>query len=362
MPSPAPTPLPPLLLQPTLLPKVWGGRRLAQLDKPLPADPATLIGESWELADLASTSAGGAGGQAVRSIIADGPELLKGRTLHDALVLHAEAIMGLSPSSSADAHAFPLLFKFLDAAQPLSVQVHPSPGHAARTKDAHLKTESWYIVAAEPGAKLHIGFRPGVARTAFALAARNGDPALVHMLREVPAVPGECHTLPSGTVHALGAGVLVAEVQTASDTTYRLYDWGRAGREMHIAEALRCCRFEDDPTEARIGPDGPPTRAALGPADTRGRIAATDHYTLEELRPKPGQPLPLIDPADAAAPTRPIVLMVLTGHGTLTHAAAAFPDRPISTGQTLLIPASAAQATAIRADSAGLRLLSTLVR
>lgn len=325
--------LEPLLFSPVLLPKVWGGRRLTQLDKAAPSDER--IGESWELADLAATSAAGAGGQAVRTRIADGP--LAGRTLREAIESHGETIMGTAERSKAAlAGGFPLLFKFLDASQNLSVQVHPSPGHASRTPGAHLKTESWYIIAADPGALLYIGMKPGIARTAFALAARNNDPRIIDMLRDVPAVPGDCHTLPSGTIHALGAGVLVAEVQTASDTTYRIHDWGRRGRELHIAEALRCCRFEDDPVEARIGPDGPPTVARLGKFEARARIAATDRYFIDEIRPSDARPQPLTDePA-------PVVVMVLDGAGSLNA-------RPVSRGQTFLVPAASSRSTTLSA-------------
>lgn len=231
-----------LTFAPILKAKVWGGRRLAQLGKALPQ--GVDIGESWEIADLASTSAGGGGGEAARSVITNGP--LAGKTLHEAMTLWGGSLLGGARASEAG--GFPLLVKFLDAREHLSVQVHPSPEYARAHPEAHLKTECWYVVDAEPGSVIYKGVKPGVTREAFEAALREGaGEGVVALLDAVPAVIGECHNLPSGTVHALGAGVLVAEVQTPSDTTFRVYDWaaeyGRAGRELHVEQALECIEF-----------------------------------------------------------------------------------------------------------------------
>ncbi|MFG0260002.1 MAG: type I phosphomannose isomerase catalytic subunit, partial [Phycisphaerales bacterium JB041] len=231
-----------LTFEPILKAKVWGGRRLERLGKPLPA--GVDVGESWEIADLASTSAGGGGGDAARSVISNGP--LAGRTLHEAMDLWGERLLGRAARSAAG--GFPLLVKFLDAREHLSVQVHPSPEYARAHPDAHLKTECWYVVDAEPGSVIYKGVRPGVTRTDFERALRAGQGGgVVELLDAVPALVGDCHNLPSGTLHALGAGVLVAEVQTPSDTTFRVYDWaaefGRAGRELHVEQALACIDF-----------------------------------------------------------------------------------------------------------------------
>lgn len=347
--------LSPMILSPVLLEKVWGGRRLAAIGKDLPE--GKRIGESWELSDLAATSASGAGGQAVRSVIATGS--FTGKSLNEALTSAGEEIMGdACRAASARDRGFPLLVKFLDARENLSVQVHPSPSFAATRPAAHLKTESWYIVDAEPGAKLYIGIRPGVTRTAFASAARANSPELPSMLREVPARPGECHTLPSGTVHALGGGVVVAEVQTPSDTTFRLYDWGRAGRELHVADALRCVRFDDDPVEARCGPDGEPTMAALGESELCGRLATTPFYTIDEARPQEGDELTIGYACRNAQPA-PFVLMTLSGEGTLKHAGAGgagFDPLNIRAGQTVLVGASICRQTVLQAGK-NLRVL-----
>lgn len=231
-----------LTFAPILKAKVWGGRRLARLGKALP--PGVDVGESWEIADLASTSAGGGGGDAARSVIMNGP--LEGKTLHEAMELWGWRLLG--ESSPSEAGGFPLLVKFLDAREHLSVQVHPSPDYARAHPEAHLKTECWYVVDAEPGSVIYKGVNPGVTRADIERALRTGQgEGVVELLDAVPAVVGECHNLPSGTVHALGAGVLVAEVQTPSDTTFRVYDWaaeyGRAGRELHVEQALACIDY-----------------------------------------------------------------------------------------------------------------------
>jgi mannose-6-phosphate isomerase class I len=130
--------------------------------------------------------------------------------------------------------------KLLHAREHLSVQVHPSPAYAATHPEAKLKAESWYVLDAEPGAELFLGLTPGTTAADAVALAREGR--IADVLRRVPAIMGDCHTLPSGLVHALGAGVVVAEVQTASDTTYRLYDWtteyARAPRTLHLSESL----------------------------------------------------------------------------------------------------------------------------
>lgn len=254
-----------LTFEPILKEKVWGGRRLGGLGKALPA--GALVGESWEVADLASTSEGGGGGGAARSVIRIGA--LAGRTLHDAMRLWAPWLMGDG--------GFPLLVKFLDASEHLSVQVHPSPEYARAHPDAHLKTECWYVMEAVPGSVIYKGVKPGVTRERFEAALRAGrGEGVVGLLDAAPAVVGDCHNLPSGTVHALGAGVLVAEVQTPSDTTFRVYDWaaeyGRVGRELHVERALACIDF---------APAEPGVRAPAGAGVSR--LVTTEFYSVDEV-------------------------------------------------------------------------------
>lgn len=306
-----------LAFRPLLLEKVWGGRKLDVLNKPLPPD--IPIGESWEIADLASTSPSGGGGGAARSIIANGP--LAGHPLADAISTWGERLIGRA------AAAFPLLVKYLDARENLSVQVHPSPAFARTHADAHLKAESWYIIDADPGSVIYAGLRPGVTIDQLGTAARSGDVA--PLLRALPAIPGQCHTLPSGTVHALGAGVLVAEVQTPSDTTYRLFDWGRTGRELHIDRALQCA------LEA-----SPPAPTSLSPGQSRATLASTEHYRIDEARLVGGGSAPLSCRGFA-------VVMVLKGSGTVVTPSSST-RAPL--GATLLVPACLADQARLHSE------------
>lgn len=302
----------PVIFEPVILEKVWGGRALEKLGKHLPK-PAASYGESWELADMDTTSASGAGGGAVRSGIAAGP--LKGKSIRDAINLWGDAL--LPRALRTPTGGFPLLIKFLDARENLSVQVHPSPDFARTNPNAHLKTECWCILAADPGASIYVGIRPGVSRERFEAAARAGSPEIVELLNRVPAIPGTCHNLPSGTVHALGAGVLVAEVQTPSDTTFRLYDWGRVGRELHIESALACSSFDPAPPPVVLIGSSNLVRTAYFELSSRTIASATP---LDDLQGH--------------------VVMVLAGGGAggagaFTHASGRI---ALALGQTALVP------------------------
>ncbi len=344
-----------------LLQKPWGGARLRDFGKHV--KPGTNVGESWELADLTATSASGAGGAAACSKIANGA--LAGRTVRDASKQWGTQLMG-DVSSTSDG-GFPLLIKFLDARENLSVQVHPSPAYARVHAGSHLKTECWYIMSAEPGAKIYKGVKPGVTREAFAKALTQGDGAsCVDMLESVPAVVGECHNLPSGTVHALGAGVLVAEVQTPSDTTFRVYDWGRIEngkpRQLHIEQSLECIQWEQARDATKI-PNGQrratlvstgyfDVEAVRGPALTAETGAS---YKDRMLRPGATTAFPLRN--NPAGKERPIVIMMLGGQGTLaTHAGA---PMSIASGQTVLVPACLARESTLEVSDTGVAILAS---
>ncbi len=240
--------------------KPWGGERFTDAK-----GGGARIGEDWVVADLPEAVSGTPGGD--RSTVAAGP--LAGLRLHDLMKLWGEALLGdVALTGAGD---FPLLVKVLDAAQPLSVQVHPDAAYAARHPGTYPKTESWYVIAAEPGAVLYIGLEDGVDEEALAAACRSGD--VEEVLATLPARPGTLHHLPAGTVHALGAGVVVAEVQTPSDTTFRLYDWARqvdrAPREMHVEKALAAIRW-DHTVPAPVRMRG------------SGELIATDAYVIRQ--------------------------------------------------------------------------------
>lgn len=323
----------PLVFEPMLFEKVWGGRRLARFGKTLP--PEAHIGESWEVTDLSTTSASGAGGGQARSIIAGGP--LRGRTLSDAMAMWGRAMLGDAKTASG---AFPLLIKYLDAREHLSVQVHPSPAYASVHPDAHLKSECWYVLDAEPGSVIFKGLRAGVTRDVVERALRTAQgEGIVPLLEAVPAVAGECHDLPSGTLHALGGGVLVAEVQTPSDTTFRVYDWakelGRTGRTLHVEQALACIDF------------GPPPPTTHGRGE-RTRLVHNEYFDLLELRPGKG-PLSL--------EARCCVLMVVRGSISLRFDGRIEEHAP---GTTIVLPAAIADD--VEVAGTGATVLCAMVR
>lgn len=225
------TPLYPLLLKSTLHVKVWGGRQLeGVLNKHLPS--AEPYGESWELHDTSTVANGALAGQTLGALLADyGAELI-------------------GPDSDP-AEGLPLLVKLIDATDWLSVQVHPDDEQAREYEgDPRGKSEAWYILAARPESKLVIGVEPGVTREELAEAIRTNT--LEALLVYAPVAPGDALFIPAGTVHAIGAGVLLYEIQQSSDVTYRLYDWGRMGldgnpRPLHIEKGVAVSRLDTLP-------------------------------------------------------------------------------------------------------------------
>ena len=317
-------PLYPLKFEPIYKQKVWGGRAMAKLGRALPGDDRTGIGESWELADLGETSASGGGGEAARSTITNG--VLAGKALHEVMDEYGRDLMGDLPTTESG--EFPLLLKFLDAHENLSVQVHPSADYAAAHDDAHLKSEAWYIVAAEPGAVIYKGMQPGTTAQQLRAALQvNTVEAVEPLMVKVPVKVGDCHYLPSGTCHALGRGVLVAEVQTPSDTTFRVFDWGRTGRQLHVDEALQCIHF--GPAECAAFEKRTHQATAF---TTVSRLVTCEFFRIEKVRMSEGyqQEIPYDQPA---------VWMVLEGKGTIQPGGKIKPVE-FERGETLLIPPS----------------------
>lgn len=308
----------PLKFKPIYKEKVWGGRTLGKLGRSLPGGEDVPIGEAWELTDLGQTSISGGGGGAERSEIANGP--LKGGSLHDV----PDAWLGrLKRTADGD---FPLLVKYLNSRENLSVQVHPSETYAAAHADAHLKSEAWYIVEADPGSVIYKGIRDGVTPEAFREAIESNDPDKVtDLLIAVPVKAGDCHYLPSGTCHALGAGLVVAEVQTPSDTTFRVFDWGRTNRELHIEQAMACITF--GPPDVGIYEKRAHT---AGMFTTVSRLVECEYFRIEKVRMSEAyqQEIPYDQPA---------VWMVLQGKGEITLDNGE--NTTFARGDTLLLPA-----------------------
>jgi mannose-6-phosphate isomerase len=205
-----------LTLEPQFRERVWGGQRLRAENPP--------IGEAW----IAYGP----------SRIAAGP--LAGRTLDDLSAEYGPALVGRAVAERFGTR-FPLLIKLLDSADWLSVQVHPDDEQAGRMvgPGEFGKTEAWYFLAAEPGARSLIGVKPGVGSGELAGAIR--ESRILEVAESVSVAAGAALLIPAGTLHALGPGIFLYEVQQASDTTYRVYDWGRpssAGRKLHINESI----------------------------------------------------------------------------------------------------------------------------
>ncbi len=225
------TPLYPLTFRPIFKRYLWGGRRLGSvLGKPI--GEGSDYAESWEIADH----------EHGQSIVANGP--LAGTSLHELVISRGDELLGRHAPlvCQASQPRFPLLFKFLDCQRDLSVQVHPNDAAAARLTPPDLgKTEAWVVLNAEPSSRIYAGLGKGCDQAVLRQALN--DATVEKCLHSFEPRPGDCVFIPAGTVHALGAGLLVAEIQQASDTTYRLYDWGRTGpdgkpRPLHVQPAL----------------------------------------------------------------------------------------------------------------------------
>ncbi len=220
--------------------RVWGGRRLEEeLGRSLP--PSVPIGESWEIVDRSDA----------QSIVKGGD--YDGLTLREIVQANPSGIMG---PGYDPARPFPILVKWLDCRERLSLQVHP-PAEVAAELGGEPKTENWYIAAAEPGAGLLVGLRRGVRRGEFERALR--EERLEECVHRVECSPGDSILVRSGRIHAIDGGNLILEIQQNSDTTYRVYDWGRVGldgkkRDLHIKESLACIDFDDfEPDLVRPG-------------------------------------------------------------------------------------------------------------
>jgi mannose-6-phosphate isomerase len=264
--------LPPLRFVPVAKARSWGADRLRSLGKPALANQR--VGETWELADLPDDIADG------QSRVACGP--LAGLKMRELRASRRDELLGLA--TPAPDGAFPLLVKYLDAAENLSLQVHPDARYAALHPSAHLKTEAWIVVRCTPGARVYRGIDPRVTREEFAAALAAGR-ALEH-ITSFEVAPGDCVYLPSGVCHALGGGILAAEVQTPSDTTFRVWDWDRndPARPLHLAEAWECMKFgreQDDGVAAFVRADDAP-RWDVGGVTTR-RLCRSAFFTVESM-------------------------------------------------------------------------------
>jgi mannose-6-phosphate isomerase len=317
----------PLKFKPRFVEKMWGGRKIQTvLGKPLPPDKT--IGESWELYDF-PPGVVEESGDWVSSVVANGP--LAGRTLHSLLEEFGRDLIGdVKPCVAGGRQQFPILIKFLDAREDLSVQVHPDCDYVERHPGACVKNEAWYVLQSDPGARILKGVRHGMTRDGFRRAVEAGE--VEESVNTVRVKPGAAYYLPSGTVHALGAGTLVAEVQTPSDTTYRVFDFNRVDpstgkqRTLHLDQALECINFS---AEA----DAPQTRSHVaGYFTTVSRLVTAEQFKLEKVRMTEG--------VEETVPyDQPVVWIVLEGQAEVRAKGVAEPTR-FGPGDTVLLPAA----------------------
>ncbi len=305
----------PLIFQPIFKPKIWGGRTLeTSLAKRLPV--AEPIGESWEVADLEDD----------QSVVARGPA--QGKTLGQLVKEWGTDLLGRAGLFEG---RFPLLIKFLDANHNLSVQVHPDEAMAARLGGrVRVKNEAWYIIDATQDGFIYRGVNDGVDAASFRRAIDEGN--VESLLRRISVKKGHCYYLPSGTVHALGAGVVVAEVQTPSDVTYRVFDFNRVDpstgttRQLHLSEALECVSFDTGP----IAGEQKEHRASVWTAVTS--LVRCESFIIERVR--------MVDGVQQPIPGEEMVIwIVLEGRGSLECKGMAEPIR-FGSGDTLLLPAA----------------------
>ena len=298
--------LAPLRFEPIFQSMLWGGNRLPGFVR-RPAPTTDPIGEAWMLSDVDGRV----------SVVAEGP--LAGRSLRDVLAEFSAEMFGSTVPADG---RFPLLFKFLDARKALSVQVHPDdaqalalhgPGHRG-------KTEAWVILDADPRAsRLYAGFRAGETAESFRVAMAAGTTA--ETLHAFTPKAGDCLFLEAGTVHAIGAEILLFEVQQTSDITYRLYDWDRVDaktglpRELHVDRGLACSNFA-------AGPRNPVVPRSVG---DRHELVACPHFTLHR---RGGD-----KPMSAGEPGRCRVVVAVEGRGSIA-------GEPFRTGDVVLLPAS----------------------
>lgn len=301
-----------LLMQPLLKRYLWGGRKLGEVLGKSIGD-GNDYAESWEVADHPQ-------GQ---STVANGP--LAGISLGELVRTRGTDLMGIESPSGR----FPLMFKFLDAQKDLSVQVHPSDAQGARLTPPDLgKTEAWLILSAEPGALLYAGLKSGVDHASLQQHLQNGT--VDQCLHTFSPNVGDCVFIPAGTVHALGRGIMIAEIQQASDTTFRLFDWNRVGadgkpRPLHIEESLAVTDFGRGPVDP-VAPQSIGTRSE--------RLVSCDKFTFDRHT--------LIGPQLLETHGKFRIVSVLEGAVTIDDP---FLGQPLVKGSTVVIPASCSAVT-----------------
>ncbi len=297
----------PLRFQPILREYLWGGRKLETLGKQLGDGPH--YAESWEICDHGLD----------QSVVLAGE--LAGATLGELVSGRGPELLGRHNPQER----FPLLFKFLDAQRKLSVQVHPDDARAAQLDPPDLgKTEAWVVLDADPGAVLYVGLKRGFDRAALEREIARGTCELC--LNQIEPKVGDCVLLPAGVCHAIGEGLLIAEIQQSSDVTYRLFDWNRVGpdgkpRQLHIEQALEAIDYD-------FGPGRPQTPRATD-RDYVTRLVHCDKFILDRWE--------FDSPQSVGGDDRCHIIAVLEGAVQVEGDPC---GTPLTRGSTALAPAS----------------------
>ena len=305
----------PLLFEEVYVEKIWGGHRMLDIfGKDQPTD--VPIGESWEIADREKPEE--------TSVVRNGP--FAGKTLPEVIAMLGKDLMGDVPLNKFG--RFPLLVKILDAEDVLSVQVHPDDHLAAEFNEPDPgKTEMWYVLDADEGSALVCGLKNTVTREDFDAALKSG--AMEDVMAHIPVSPGDSVLLMPGTIHALGKGILAAEIQVNSDLTYRLYDWGRVGldgkpRRLDVEKSMNTIDFDmEEPKILRGGPSEI--------TETREAVLAECKYFNVRLADNLG------NNALASAPGSCAILFVITGECAIHWGGEELTAAP---GTSILIPAA----------------------
>jgi mannose-6-phosphate isomerase len=304
----------PLKLQPVYKEPIWGGRRLKEkFGKDIPSDHT---GESWEVACHPNGT----------STIANGT--LKGKSLKEVIETYGIDLLG-SRIGEEGIKKFPLLVKLIDASDKLSVQVHPGDEYAFKHENGELgKTEMWYVIHAEPETQLVYGVKPGVTKEQFRQGILNGN--LEELLNFVDVQTGDVFFMPATTLHAIGKGLLIAEIQQNSDTTYRVYDWNRVDssgnpRQLHIEKALDVTDLSDVTGKEKV--EG----ISIHKGDhIRTYLAACKYFATEKLQIK-------VVSHEMINGEKFDILMVVDGEGKIQYHDG---QETFKSGDSFLIPAN----------------------
>jgi len=329
----------PLAFEPFLRTMVWGGDKIAPF-KQIHTD-VPLIGESWEISGYGDHL----------TVVANGPQ--QGKTLPELIAAYREQLVGKKVYAEYG-DQFPLLVKFIDARQDLSIQVHPDDAMALRRHGSGFKgkTEMWYVIGADPGACLYCGLKSAVTPEEY--EAHVADGTVTDILARYEVRPGDVFFLPAGRIHAICSGCLIAEIQQTSDLTYRIFDYGRLGldgkpRQLHTELAKEAIDYRVLPSYKTDYTPVPDQKVELVSCP----FFTTDLYDLSKAFA-----------LDLTALDSFLIVMCIGGEGRLidTEDDGTQVETSLSQGQTLLIPASSRGIQLIPAEGKGMKLLTSCIK